>query len=321
MDYLRIYNDQYNFVFDKIKAETIDKLKVAKKNKKNFTKSFNKIINDLYEKRNQIHKKIEDSNLNTCLNLFDSRYDEYDNNLPDNEVILLIFSNEILDEYNKLGHKNYELFIKDLAELNSTTQTQIHFRNYFGYYELVFDQEKYSFFYGKKFENLNYENSSEYKEMLDFKYPERIKNRVKQKEIRSLESKNNSKINISIKNKPSIISTRDRLKDDFNTKERAILIDLLKNRLDIKSIDTTLIIKLALIIGATDKFEIFENKKASEIYLYKQVLLGFEVFKKSERDGKIANLKNKLNTNGLKFISEELQMHYSDYLLKKTKKL
>ncbi|AXO79671.1 hypothetical protein DZC78_04480 [Olleya aquimaris] len=308
MDYLKIYKEQYDHVFKRVISETKEELKKAKKNKKNFHTVFSKIIDKLYNKRNQFHEKFKSENLNSCLTLFENRHNEYDKNLPNEEVILLILSNEVLVEYEKLGHKKFNLFIKELAELKSITNTQIHLDNYSNYYELVFEQERYEYFYGKRFDKISFQNSDEYIEMLDFKYPEK---RLKSNTSGILSISKNPEIDIASK-KVKEDNIRGIIENEFDTKERAILIYLCNSRL--KDMKLTEVIKVMLIVGSSDQFEIFNVKSASNSYLYKQVQKGYDVFKDNELEEKIANLKIKLNNRGLKGVEEELRIDFSKYL-------
>ena len=309
MDYLQIYNEQFNSTWKEEKDRTIKAFKLAKENNKNFNTFFNKANENLFEKHKNIVDYFIQNNLKTCFDLFEKRYQEYDNELPRDEIISLALKNEVKNEFVELGNTKYDLFIRKLAKQQSVFEIQNHFSNYRDFYELIYKQGKYEYFRAKNFDGSNYETSKEYIEMLNIQYPSRLNTETKkQKEISNIN--NTSKMSLT---------TNERIRNEFDTKERAVLIHLIKTRLNTKTIDTTELIKLILIIGATDEFKLFEVANASNSYLYKQANKGYSVFKKVEQKDKIANLKAKLRNNGLKIIADELQFHHSLYFNDKIK--
>jgi hypothetical protein len=310
MDYIQIYNNQFEATWEHIKSKTIDDLKAAKKNKRNFNTLFNNITSSLYDEQKKIIENFKENNLKSCFELFDKRHSFYDSNLERNEVIALILQNEVEEAYLKLNKSDYDEFIGQVAKHQSIGNIQNHFNRYRRYYELIYLQGKWEYLYAKDFENGNYETSKEYLEMLDVQYPDR-KSEPSFLQIEKLQN-NDQSAEIDM-------TTRERICNEFDTQERAVLIHLLRDRLDLKSLDRTVLIKLLLIIGSTDKFEIFEVPKASDTNLYKQARKGYSAFKLSEQKDKIAHLKVKLKNNGLKFIAEELQIDYSQYFNKKIK--
>lgn len=310
MDYLQIYKVQFDSSWLKIKNNTIEELKTAKESKKKFNKVFNRILEALKDAADQIYDEISSDNLNSCIILFRDKYSEYDNNLENDEIVSLSLNNEVKKEFNACKKNDYESFVKKLAKLDSINEIQNHFRNYNNYYESIYELDRYDYFYGKRFESISYENSEEYKDMLNIKYPEK---QIQSSISDPLYSYKHTEINLeSVKEKDNNI--RDIIKNEFDTKERAVLIHLIKSRL--KTTELTHLVKLCLIIGATDKFEIFEVKSASKSYLYKQAHKGYTVFKINELESKISSLKMKLKNRGLNSIAEELQVDFSIYFNK-----
>jgi hypothetical protein len=301
MDYLQIYNEQFNSTWKEEKDQTIKAFKLAKENNKNFNTVFNKINASQYQKQKKMVADFNERNQLSCYDLFEKRYQEYDNDLPRDEIISLALKNEVKNEFVVLGNTEYDLFIRKLAKQQSIFEIQNHFSNYTSYYELIYKQGKYEYFHAKNFENYDLKDSEEFIEMLNIKYPSRPKTAIKIQEETN-HSNNQSKVSLT---------TKERIRNEFDTKERAVLIHLIKTRLNTKTIDTTELIKLILIIGATDEFNIFEVSNASNSYLYKQANQGYSVFKKVKQKDKIANLKAKLRNNGLKSIAEELQINYN----------
>lgn len=311
MDYLQIYKEQFEKTFLEIKTETINKLKSAKARKKNFNKIFSNITDDLYKHRSKLSNQLRDSGLKTCVDLFENKWSEYDENLTEDEVNLLIFDNEIKIEYERLGHKSLDVFIKNLAESNSATEIQIHLSVYHGYYKLVYELDRYDYFYGRKFENISFENSEEFKDMINIKHPNNS-NESRGLDVVDISNGGSETVKGDVVVNNTSLSTRDSIQNEFSIKERAVLIHLLKYRF--KDLKLTEITKVILIIGATDQFEIFEVKSASDSYLYKQAQKGYSVFKRNELKSKISELGVKLKNHGLKEIEEELKIDFSNHL-------
>ena len=310
MDYLQIYKEQFEKTFLEIKTETINKLKSAKTRKKNFNTIFNKITNDLYTHRRELDNQFGHSELKRCLYLFENRKAEYDVNLSEDEVISLILGNEIKSEYDSLGRTSFEVLVKSLAELMSAVDIQIHLSNYHDYYQLIYELERYDYFYGKNFENMRFQSSKEFKEMNNIKHPNNS-NKPLGLDVVNISKVTSEKVEDNVIVNNTALSTRDSIQNEFSLKERAILIHLLKYRF--KELKLTEIIKVLLIIGATDKFEIFEVKSASDSYLYKQAQKGYSVFKHNELKSKISELRVKLKNHGLKEIEEELKIDFSNH--------
>ncbi|KAB1067605.1 hypothetical protein F6U93_09985 [Tamlana haliotis] len=311
MDYLKIYKEQYNYTWEAIKNNTLEALKLAKSNKSNFDTEFKNVLKGLNESQTKIIEEFKKTGLYSCYEIFEKRYSLIDNDLAFDEIISFVLSNQIKNEFIKQQNLDYELFIKKLAEQQSIDLTENHFRNYIQYYEFIYATGKLEYFYAKNFDRIGYQSSEEFKDMLKIRYPESTQNGGAILNVIEQDSDENS---VSNKNKApfDVVNTKDRIKNEFNIKERAILLHLLKNRLNLKEIVSTELIKLVLIIGSTDKFEIF-NKEAHKSYLYKQVHKGYSVFKETEAKDKITSLKVKLENNGLKSIADELQFGFGSY--------
>tara|TARA_R110002049_G_C9170440_1_gene561896 strand:- start:4471 stop:5403 length:933 start_codon:yes stop_codon:yes gene_type:complete len=307
MDYLQIYNNQFDATWADIKSKTKADLKAAKKNKRNFNTLFNNITSTLYDEQKKIIENFKENNLKSCFELFEKRHSYYNSNLERKEVIALILQNEVKEEYLRLGKSDYVEFVEQLANQQSIYNIQRHLNNYLRYYELIYVQDRYEYFYAKDFENSDYETSKEYIEMLDIQHPERTS---EPSLFNLIEAEHNKISKEKFKKNNSIISTRERICNEYDTKERAVLLYLLKNRLKNEQIDSTELIKLILIIGSTEKFEIFDVGNASNSYLYNQARKGYSVFKLAERKERLSSLKIKLKNNGLKYIAGELAADY-----------
>ena len=298
MDYLQIYNEQFDDTWQKIKVDTISKLKLLKKNKKNFNKSFNKITNDLYKRRNQIIDDIRSTNLKTCLDLFENRHTEYDKNLTEDEVVSMIINNDIQQEFYELGNKGYELFVRKLAELKSITRTQIHFTNYFGYYSLIYDLNKYEYFFAKKFKNIHFEDSPEFKEMLILKRGEKLVGSKDLKVLKTTKKENDSK-NKEDEKFMALIK-------NFSNKEKhfilAVLLDSIgsnnkNNEIeDQKTYDNLPLSEYLRILAIIKDIITYESfyKLSSKIPLYTELKKKHALIKKNEKTIFLSELKDKL---------------------------
>lgn len=314
MDYLQIYKEQFDKTWLEIKDQTIKELKLAKRNKKNFSKVYNRLLDRLREESNQMYGQFESEGYNSCILSFQGRNSEYDTDLDKDEIIKLSLMNEVKNEFENLSDNDYESFIQKVSKLTSLNEIKTHFKNYTYYYELVYDLDYYKYFHAKNFESISYKNSKEYKEMVKLKHPNNSNEPYGFDVFSGLEDTSEiDESNVTVNN--AGLSTRDSIKNEFSLKERAFLIHLLKYRF--RELKLTEIIKVILIIGATDKFEIFEVKSASNSYLYKQVQKGYSVFKQNELRSKIFELRVKLKNHGLKEIEEELKIDLSNYLIKK----
>ena len=314
MDYLQIYKVQFDKTWLEIKNQTIKELKLAKRNKKNFNKVYNSLLKTLNEESEQMYNQFESDGYNRCIGLFQGRYSEYENDLYKDEIIELSLMNEVKSEFETLSGNDYKSFIQKVSKLMSLNEIKNHFKNYSNYYELIYDLDYYKYFHAKNFERISFESSKEYKEMVKIKYPNNSNQPTGFDVIDPSINISETFIgNVNVNN--TGLSTRDSIQNEFSLKERAILIHLLKYRF--KELKLTEIIKVILIIGATDQFEIFEVKSASNSYLYKQAHKGYSVFKSKELRSKISELGVKLKNHGLQEIEAELKIDFSNHLNKK----
>ena len=317
MDYLQIYKEQFDKTWLEIKNQTINELRIEKNNKDySFNDVYNRIRDSLNEQSEMIIKQFKIDGVIKVLKMFDDRLAKRNEKQDIDEIIELALTKKVKQEYEKTNKKDYASFIRKMSKHKSLMQFHTHLTNYIGYYELIFDLDKYEYFYGKKFENLSYTSTKQYKEMVKL----RDSDSAPEVGIKDLQEKshNNSKnIEDDITENNQNIS-RDSIQNEFSLKERAILIHLLKYRF--KELKLTEIIKVILIIGATDQFEIFEVKSASNSYLYKQAQKGYYVFKFHELKPKISELGVKLKNHGLQEIEAELKIDFYNHLKKNNKK-
>jgi hypothetical protein len=226
MDYYKIYKEEYNESLKRVRAELIEIFKQAKQSKKIFLKTFNKINIDFHNEGNLIIDEFTDENLTSCYDLFINRRGEYDRNLSEDEVISLIFENEIKSEVAKLGKLDYKAVIRKLAHHRAISLIQLHFTNNSKYYELVYEQEKFDYFFKEGFEIKDIETSEEYAEMHKIKYPERLIE-SKQSESNNINTKidtNTRKNNVDLNREDEKIIANIK---NFSNKEKQVLLAVL----------------------------------------------------------------------------------------------
>lgn len=171
MDYLQIYKEEYDKVFEKKKKQAMKIFKVAKDNDDNYKRFFDEMNNNLKEEKKSIIEDFENRNLKKLFEIFEQRYEYLNNNLSPDVIINKIFEKKILSEYKELGFTNYKQFIEEIAALKSIEDIRRHFYNNFDYYKLIYELDKYEYFYLNN--NNYYKSSKEYNEMKDIKYPDR----------------------------------------------------------------------------------------------------------------------------------------------------
>lgn len=314
MEYLQIYKEQFDKTWLEIKNQTIKELKLEKRNKDySFIDAYNRIRDSLNEQRKMIIKQFEIDGVINVLEMFKNSLAKRDEKQDKDEIIEFALTNKVKQEYEKTNKKDYASFIIKMSKHESLMQFHNHLTNYDEYYKLIFNLDKYEYFYGKKIENSGYQNSKQYKEMAKLEYDDSTPE-IGIKDLQEKSHNNSKNIEDDITENNQNIS-RNSIQNEFSLKERAILIHLLKYRF--KELKLTEIIKVILIIGATDQFEIFDAKGASGSYLYKQAQQGYSVFKSKELRSKISELRVKLKNHGLKEIEEELKIDFSNHLNKK----
>lgn len=247
MDYYNIYSNSFEENRESIKYDTINTLKLAKANKANFNTKFKGIIDELSRKHDVIYEDFKSQNLTECLRIFTHRCSKVDEALSEDETISFILNNQILNEFNIQGYHDYFEFITKLASFNSINKIKVHFENYYDYYKLVYFTNKYEYFYAKDISGLNFEDSKEYSEMMDLKYPDRIEARFN--ELILLGNSNNSH------------------KDVLSEKDKFLILHILKSIIEQKKasvIEIARIIQLVHIDNPkllTDKYKNIDGYK------------------------------------------------------------
>lgn len=300
MDYLQIYNDQFDATWAQIKSKTIDDFKTARKNKKNFNTLFNNIISNLYAEQEKIIEYFNNHTLNSCYKLFEKRHSLYDANLEQQEVISLILQNEVIEEHLSLEKSNYENFIKKIGKHQAISKIGNHLGNYYEYYKLIYNQDKYENFYAKDFEDIGFENSSEYIEMLNEEYPNRAKESVKLIGTHTTEGYLNNEKNIAEMNKEDI---RYQAKiASFSTKQKHFLLAVLFDSIGSNNEDKgkygvlplSEYVRIIAIVKDIMPLEVF-YKSIANISIYTELKKKQKLVKKNEKDIFINELNNKLN--------------------------
>ncbi|MGJ8667538.1 MAG: hypothetical protein ACSHW7_14300 [Patiriisocius sp.] len=301
MDYLKIYEVEFTQTLDTFKKETIKSFKLTKKSKGSFQKLYEKICKDLNESNKTIMLEFQKNDWIVYYDIFINRKKEYDRSLTNDEIIKLIFENEIKSKHSELKNIEFITLIKKLANHQAIILLLDHFSRNSVHYEMIYEFDKYQYFYKNHDDNLSHTTKLFYQKLVKLK-------KIEKSEIPKPPT--TKKINNDLTHD---LSTREIISAEFDKKERAVLFNLLTNRLKTNAIDKTELLKLILIIGSTEDFKIFDGDDATNGYFYKLCLKDYNIFNIKQKE-KLSLLKAKLLNNGLKYISKELDFHYKDFL-------
>ena len=316
MDYLQIYNEQFNSTWKEEKDQTIKAFKLAKENNKNFNTVFNKINASQYQKQKKMVADFNERNQLSCYDLFEKRYQEYDNELPRDEIISLALKNEVKNEFVVLGNKEYDLFIRKLAKQQSVFEIQNHFSNYRDYYELIYKQGKYEYFHAKNFENYNYDTSKEYIEMAEITD---AKNPIVPSTLITKTTENKTVENYNSEDQRTIAKI-----ENFSNKEKHLLLIVLfhsigsnnqnSNNVSEKVYQDLPLSEYLRILAITKDLINYEPfyKDLSVVSLYQQLKKKYDLIKKNESDLFLSDLRQKLNDLRIK----EFQKYLFEFLKK-----
>ncbi len=297
MDYLQIYNEEFDATWRKFKDNIDEELTFALKYKKSTERIFNQKLRDLHSEYHKIEYNFEKDGFKSPSDIFYFRSTHCEKGIKNEEIIDSVLNNEVLLDFKSLNKQGYESFIKKLAEQQLKSSIHDHFWKNNKMYQSIYQQREYASFFIENFSIYDYDVSQEYIELLKSKFT--VVQEQNKTETTSEEKK---------------ITTRQKITEDFNTQEIAILIHLLKTRLKPAELKRTHLLKLILIIGSTDNYKIFEVEKAADTYLYDRVKKGFSDYNKLELEKTITSLKMKLKKYKLNFIAGELNSIYLKYL-------
>lgn len=312
MDYLQIYKEEFNKITLEIRSELIDDFKLARKKQKNFLKLFNGITQELFERDSLLKTEIKNNNLSSYHDLFINRKGEYNNSLSDDEVLSLIFENEIKDENEKLKNIDYVTLIKKIAKQQAVKLIHNHFSINNEYYKLVYSHEKYQYFFKPEFENVNFETSKEYLEMWKLEYGNSQTNQIITKQTKVKNSQDFNKEDIKYQAKI----------EAFSIKEKHFLLVVLfdsigSNNLNNKEskkkyddLPLSEYLRILALIKDIIPYEVY-YKSIANVSIYTELKKKYNLINKNEEDVFVNELNRKLNdlniTKFQKFLFEFLK--------------
>ncbi|WP_159019838.1 hypothetical protein [Algibacter sp. L3A6] len=270
MEYHKVYNHFYNKTFTATKRIIISKFKKAKAKKRPFHTTSNGMLRSLSTCRIEKFENVLKDRAADAYHIFKKRY-EYVDGEP-KEVIKQILEEEVLEAFVSSQGYTFTKFIADIAIADCLDEIRRHYSNYISYYQVIYEQDKYGYFYLKDFQGGGYESSSEYNEMLDVKYPYRIDERKEAERVEKSKRKGGKPaLSIKDKNELSIeeIDAVDII-NSFSDGERALLFAIFHDenkKNNLTEIPLTELIRFTKITGSYEDLSIFKkNVKNSTFY-------------------------------------------------------
>ncbi|MEL0457334.1 hypothetical protein WJN01_13935 [Flavobacteriaceae bacterium SZ-1-7] len=302
MKYQQVYQTTYNKTTEAAKRLLIRYFKKSKERHR----PFNKINNDFLRWITPYREAKFENNLKAseyeAFSQFSERYTLYQG--EPSKIHQWVLEEEVKQAYLGKNYKTYNAFIKDLAINDALNEISRHYHIHYNYYELIYEQEKYQYFYLKDFTNMSYESSEEYKEMIVVKYP------YKAKEFEaSNEGDNNEKepFNQDVNQNVSITES---MIADFKDDERMLVLSVLYDLVSKPNHGVQLpeFIRACKIVGLYEDWSVFNDKiQQSTIYQMAYRGIDYTTNKKLQLE-KINSVLSKLESLKLKAISGRLRM-------------
>lgn len=308
MDYHNIYNYYYKKAFTISKKIVIAEMKKAKAKKRPFTTTHNKISKRFYDYYKAKYSDRLLSDFSEAYNIFQKRYELYDGN--EEQVISWVLEDEVKAVFTDDNTSNdYRAFIIDLAVESSLKEAHRHFSNYKDFYELIYDLDKYEYFYFKDFENKFYRSSIEFNEMMDIKYPYRVEERENALKLIERENPMDNQIK---KSSQSITHNNDSEAlekfNPFEDDEKLLLLNIFYNNYNKLNLSMFEYMKLIKIVG-TYKDESIFNSSPKKSTSYTKFNKGLRYYSSVDRQIKLLeSIINKLTILELKSVLPTLKM-------------
>jgi hypothetical protein len=304
MNYINTYNHFYQKTRSIAKRMVMNEMKKAKKKNRPFLTIHNKISKEINRYCTLNYSEKLESTFRKPFMLFNDRYSFYEGGKD--EVVHWVLENEVFEAFNKEHTSSYHNFIANLGIEASLKEAHRHFRNYKDYYELIYDLDKYDYFFFEDFDGMSYDSSFYYKEMLDIKDPYRIKER--EELSKSQNSKNESEDNELESNKTSSTgpdyATKELL-NNFTDDERYLLINVLFHLRNSEDLKLTDFMKVVKIVGGFGNNEIF-YKSPKNATSYTKVAKGIDYYSGKGQVKLIESIMNKLSFFKIDFLQDEL---------------
>ncbi|MBD0833755.1 hypothetical protein [Aestuariibaculum sediminum] len=302
MKYQQVYQYTYDRTTDAAKRLLIRYFKKSKERHR----PFNKINNDFLRWLTPYRETKYEKGLKTfeyeAFSQFNKRYTLYQG--EPSKIHQWALEEEVKQAYLGRNYKTYNAFIKDLAINDALNEVSRHYHNYYSYYQLIYEQDKYQYFYLKEFDNKSYESSDEYKEMIVVKYP------YKAKEFKaSIEDDNNEKESLN-EDVNQNVSITESVIADFKDDERMLVLSVLYDLVSKPNHGVQLpeFIRACKIVGLYEDLSVF-NDKIQQSTIYQMAYRGIDyTSNKKLQLEKINSVLSKLESLKLKAISGRLRM-------------
>lgn len=302
MNYIEIYNYNYNNVIAISKRLIVSVLKKAKKDSRSFNHIHNQITKWFFDYRKvQFIEKFEKYERESYL-AFNNKYSLYSNDKI--KVVRLVLENEVKVVFNGEYSPSYKIFIKALAINEAMIEVNRHFNNYYSYYKLIYELNKFEYFHLKDFSDSSYEDSNEYVKMLDLKYPNRAKEKISQK--KKEHDKSQASVEF-IKVKTNNLGQID-FDTIFNDNERMLIFHTLFSLIETNKtsgIKRTNLLKVIKIIGSSKDVSIFNNKPQNNTN-YSKANKGIDYYSGAKQIELLDSTISKLKQFDIQFIVDAL---------------
>ncbi|MFD0836016.1 hypothetical protein ACFQ0I_09590 [Mariniflexile aquimaris] len=290
MDYLKIYNHFYNKTVYNTKCLILNYYKNSKNKKRPVTIVNNTVLKKLYDYRTEKYSNKLLKEFSAPFDVFQNRHMYYEGSEQDR--IKWVLEEEVLHAFGSKNKSDYFSFIADLAVEQTLAEISRHFRNYYSYYELVYDLERYDYLCLKDFEGGSFENSIEYNDMVNVKYPDRDKNSATPEFVGFGTISDDDIFHEELLEISTLKSNLESFEDD----EKLLLLHIMyKHREELKIPE---FLRLHIITNGVFDHYIFRNKDYNNKAFYKKVEAGINYAKTFNLDF-VVKLKNKLSSFNL----------------------
>lgn len=303
MDYAELYSYTYENTVLISKRFIVSIFKTSKNKNRAFDFILEKILQGFSKYTNEkFAPSLEKYEKDAC-EIFADRFSLYSGNRLD--VIQCVLEEEAKEAFSGEKYASYNNFIRDLAIIDSLRQVTIHLAGNSNYYRLIYEQDRYDYFYFQDLIDIKYESSLEYNEMMDKKDPNRIKERKTLSKVKDSSKSAKEDSGISIPDHEDW----SKIIQDFNDDERALIINVFYEELNKRSshieITLTQLTKLMKIAGEFSDLSIFYEKSVSNTF-YHKVNKGVDYYKGNGRLKLVESTIEKLQILNLNFISDAL---------------
>ncbi|MFC0604937.1 hypothetical protein [Winogradskyella pulchriflava] len=305
MDCLKTYNHFYKKAQDVSKRMIIAKMRQAKLKNRPFSTIHNNITRDLHHYINDNYTNNLETNFNEAYSMFQKKHTYYDG--TESDRIKWILEDEVKKAFEKNHVSSYAAFISDLAVEASLNMALNHYYNYRDYYQLVYDLNKYEFFFFKDFVGISFKDSEYFKNMIDDKYPQKAKEREQKMKMLAPQSpiKKETK-DITDKSKSEKELSIMELLDSFSDDEKFLIIHIINILISKSSpLQLTDLMKLVRIVGTYDDLAIF-LKSAKGVTAYTKVSKGVDYYRGDNQLKIINSTIQKLSSFNIEIVNHQL---------------